>query len=223
MRLILRVLLPLCCLQFLQNVSAQGPESLLIEGGWAIQTMREQEAVLTNGFQSAAMPQVAIRFEFPIWEELGLRIGGHYFRKGGRVPAVSADFPDSPNAVGFIVLGADILALEVGGFARIPLAKALAFGVAADLVGGGIVGQASRNTLYGPGDPGYKTRLNSFFNQVYLGLHLGASLEWKFAEQFALQLQPTMEFQFNQAFRSSIFVQRFVGFAPLLGIRYYLH
>lgn len=207
---------------FLAAASLANAQSISIGGefGMGVQSIQETEAVLSNGWQVAFMPQLALRLRYRKGEVFGFRFGAQLLQKGGRIPATSTLYPDAPAATGFVIVQGTYAVANAGISAGTDLGSGFRVEGFIDLAAGVFMKGTNRNTLYPRGHPARVTTVSNLFNTTYFGIHLGGSLGWEVAPQCLIYLQPTLEAQLNNAFRSSVFVPRFIGFVPLLGFSY---
>ncbi|MEM0995921.1 MAG: hypothetical protein AAGN35_02530 [Bacteroidota bacterium] len=218
---IARISLCLGILLSVRGVHGQSVE-IAIEGGAAIQTIEETQAVLSSGWQVAIMPQLSVRLRYQFREVFGLRGGLQYLRKGGRVPVTSEEFPEAAAANGFLFLEGRYAALNLGVYARATPTDRVRLEGMIDVVGGFLLNGVNRNTLFPRDHPQRVIPVSNLFNDSYLALHLGGSAAFRLSDGVWIYLQPTLEAQLNNAFRSTVFVPRFVGFVPMIGFNYAL-
>lgn len=207
---------------FLAGSSLGNAQSISIGGeiGLGVQSIQETEAVLSNGWQVALLPQAAVRLRYRKGDVFGLRFGVQILQKGGRIPVTSNEYPDAPASFGFLILQGTYAAANAGISAGTAMGDKFRVEGFADVVAGAFVQGAYRNSLFPKGHPARVVPVSNLFNASYFGIHLGGSVSWEMVPKCHLYLQPTLEAQLNNAFRSSVFVPRFVGFVPILGFSY---
>jgi hypothetical protein len=180
-----------------------------VHGAPALQTIRIQEATITEGYRVAVLPQAGLRLRYDLGDQFGVRLGGSLLVKGANLLLQ----PDSTNdsVSGLASLQAQYICISVGGEYRKSLHPRLSLIGSLDLV----VGKLQKTQLR-IRDGNGSVSFADFFFQNYFALDIGLALQYQFPGGVGFRLSPTWEVQLNHAYQSDFFQTNFFGFAPRL-------
>ncbi|MEM7038106.1 MAG: hypothetical protein AAF570_14070 [Bacteroidota bacterium] len=190
--------------------------------GPGLQTIDVKEAVLTDGFKVAILPELGLRYRTQVADHFWATASLGWLAKGARISDPPSSIADSVPPQTFIVLQANYVNASVGLEARYDINDQVHVFGQADFAVGFLLGGFFRNTFYSRGDPLHKVDLDGFFRSPYLGVDIGGGIGFHLSDRIHARIAPVLELQLNRAYNSNVFIPKFVGFVPRFGLGFNL-